>query len=146
MLSPDRQLAVFDLENTLVATNVVDSYAWFATRRMDIPERARFTVRTLLEAPRMLSLDMVDRGDFLRWFYRRYEDADLATLRTDSWSSPATCSWPSRSRPGSAVSGSTAPSATGPCSSPVPSTSSSSRSAPCSTTSSAPIWATTAGS
>ncbi len=85
VLSPDRQLAVFDLENTLVATNVVDSYAWFATRRMDIPERARFTLRTLLEAPRMLSLDMVDRGDFLRWFYRRYEDADLATLRTDSW-------------------------------------------------------------
>ena len=85
VLSPDRQLAVFDLENTLVATNVVDSYAWFATRRMDNPERARFTVRTLLEAPRMLSLDMVDRGDFLRWFYRRYEHADLATLRQDSW-------------------------------------------------------------
>jgi HAD superfamily phosphoserine phosphatase-like hydrolase len=85
VLSPDRQLAVFDLENTLVATNVVDSYAWFATRRMDLPERARFTVRTLLEAPRMLSLDMVDRGDFLRWFYRRYENADVATLRNDSW-------------------------------------------------------------
>jgi HAD superfamily phosphoserine phosphatase-like hydrolase len=85
VLSPDRQLAVFDLENTLVATNVVDSYAWFATRRMDLPERARFTVRTLLEAPRMLSLDMVDRGDFLRWFYRRYEHADLARLRNDSW-------------------------------------------------------------
>ncbi|MGA3218539.1 MAG: HAD-IB family phosphatase [Acidimicrobiales bacterium] len=85
VLSPDRQLAVFDLENTLVATNVVDSYAWFATRRMDLPERARFTVRTLFEAPRMLSLDMVDRGDFLRWFYRRYENADLATLRNDSW-------------------------------------------------------------
>ena len=85
VLSPDRQMAVFDLENTLVATNVVDSYAWFATRRMDLPERARFTVRTLLEAPRMLSLDMVDRGDFLRWFYRRYENADLARLRTASW-------------------------------------------------------------
>jgi phosphoserine phosphatase len=42
-------------------------------------------VRTLIEAPRMLSLDMVDRGDFLRWFYRRYENADLATLRRDSW-------------------------------------------------------------
>jgi HAD superfamily hydrolase (TIGR01490 family) len=85
VLSRDRQMAVFDLENTLVATNVVDSYAWFATRRMDLPERARFTVRTLLEAPRMLSLDMVDRGDFLRWFYRRYENADLARLRRDSW-------------------------------------------------------------
>jgi HAD superfamily hydrolase (TIGR01490 family) len=85
VLAPERQLAVFDLENTLVATNVVDSYAWFATRRMSAAERARFTVRTLLEAPRMLSLDMIDRGDFLRWFYRRYEDAEVGKLRGDSW-------------------------------------------------------------
>jgi alcohol-forming fatty acyl-CoA reductase len=85
VVSPDRQLAVFDLENTLVATNVVDSYAWFATRRMGGAERARFTLRTLLEAPRMLSLDMIDRGDFLRWFYRRYEDANLEDLTGDAW-------------------------------------------------------------
>ena len=85
VLSPDRQLAVFDLENTLVATNVVDSYAWFATRHMGLAERARFTVKTLLEAPRMLSLDMIDRGDFLRWFYRRYEDASLDELSDESW-------------------------------------------------------------
>ncbi len=85
VLSPDRQLAVFDLENTLVATNVVDSYAWFATRQMSLGERARFTARTLLEAPRMLSLDMIDRGDFLRWFYRRYEDANLDELSEGSW-------------------------------------------------------------
>jgi HAD superfamily hydrolase (TIGR01490 family) len=84
VLSPDRQLAVFDLENTLVATNVVDSYAWLATRHMDLPERARFTVRTLLEAPRMLSLDLVDRGDFLRWFYRRYQNADIVELRGEA--------------------------------------------------------------
>jgi alcohol-forming fatty acyl-CoA reductase len=85
VLSPDRQLAVFDLENTLVATNVVDSYAWFATRHMDAGERARFTARTLFEAPRMLALDMIDRGDFLRWFYRRYEDASLDELSGESW-------------------------------------------------------------
>jgi HAD superfamily hydrolase (TIGR01490 family) len=84
VMSPDRQLAVFDLENTLVATNVVDSYAWLATRHMDLPERARFTVRTFLEAPRMLSLDMVDRGDFLRWFYRRYQNADIGELRGEA--------------------------------------------------------------
>lgn len=84
VLSPDRQLAVFDLENTLVATNVVDSYAWFATRHMGTGERARFTARTLLEAPRMLALDMVDRGDFLRWFYRRYEDASLDELSAEA--------------------------------------------------------------
>ena len=80
VLSPQRQLAVFDLENTLVATNVVDSYAWLATRQMGLPERARFTVKALLEAPRMFALDMVDRGDFLRWFYRRYEDGDIGEL------------------------------------------------------------------
>ena len=30
ILSPDRHLAAFDLENTLIASNVVDSYAWLA--------------------------------------------------------------------------------------------------------------------
>jgi HAD superfamily hydrolase (TIGR01490 family) len=84
VLAPERQLAVFDLENTLVATNVVDSYAWFATRHMTLGQRARFVAKTLVEAPRMLSLDMVDRGDFLRWFYRRYEDAELGELRGDA--------------------------------------------------------------
>jgi fatty acyl-CoA reductase len=85
VLSPERHLAVFDLENTLVATNVVDSYAWFATRHMGVGERARFTARTLLEAPRMLALDMIDRGDFLRSFYRRYQDASLDELSEESW-------------------------------------------------------------
>ena len=31
VLSPDRQLAAFDLENTLIASNVVTSYAWLAS-------------------------------------------------------------------------------------------------------------------
>ena len=34
ILAPERQLAVFDLENTLIAANVVDSYAWLATRHI----------------------------------------------------------------------------------------------------------------
>jgi fatty acyl-CoA reductase len=85
VLSPDRQLAVFDLENTLVATNVVDSYAWLATRGMSRTERACFAARTLIEAPRMLWLDSLDRGDFLRWFYRRYEGADLRELSGEAW-------------------------------------------------------------
>ncbi len=84
VLSPDRQLAVFDLENTLIATNVVDSYAWLATRRMGLPNGPVHRAH-VAEAPRMLSLDMVDRGDFLRWFYRRYEDADLAELSREAW-------------------------------------------------------------
>ena len=85
ILSPDRQLAVFDLENTLIASNVVDSYSWLATRRMDDGDRARFVLRTLKEAPRLLALDRADRSDFLRYFYRRYDGAPVKRLETDTW-------------------------------------------------------------
>jgi HAD superfamily hydrolase (TIGR01490 family) len=85
ILSPDRQMAVFDLENTLIASNVVESYSWLATRPMPIEERARFTARTLREAPALLALDRRDRGDFLRHFYRRYEGAPVERLRRDAW-------------------------------------------------------------
>ena len=85
VLSPDRQLAVFDLENTLIASNVVDSYAWLATRRLDDEDRVRLVLRTMREAPRLLALDRQDRGDFLRHFYRRYEGAPVAQLTSDSW-------------------------------------------------------------
>ncbi len=85
VLAPERQLAVFDLENTLIASNVVDSYAWLATRHAGDAERARFVIRTVREAPRLLALDRTDRGDFLRYFYRRYEGAPVARLQRDAW-------------------------------------------------------------
>ena len=85
VLSPDRQLAFFDLENTLIASNVVDSYAWLATRHLDPAERGRFVGRLLRQAPGLLALDRKDRGDFLRAFYRRYTDAPVRQLREDGW-------------------------------------------------------------
>ena len=85
VLSPDRHVAAFDLENTLIASNVVESYAWLATRHMQADERTRFTLRTLREAPGLLALDRRDRGDFLRHFYRRYEGAPVEQLREDAW-------------------------------------------------------------
>ena len=84
ILSPERHLAAFDLENTLVASNVVESYAWLAGRHLPIADRASLTARILREAPRLLALDRRDRGDFLRSFYRRYEGAPAALLREDS--------------------------------------------------------------
>jgi HAD superfamily phosphoserine phosphatase-like hydrolase len=63
ILSPDRHLAAFDLENTLIASNVVDSYAWLASRHLPAGERAAF----------------------LRSFYRRYEGAPADRLRDDGW-------------------------------------------------------------
>jgi HAD superfamily hydrolase (TIGR01490 family) len=85
ILSPDRHLAAFDLENTLIASNVVDSYAWLASRHLPPGERAAFVADLLREAPSLLVLDRRDRGDFLRSFYRRYEGAPAARLRDDGW-------------------------------------------------------------
>ena len=85
ILSPDRQLAVFDLEHTLMASNVVDTYAWLASRHLSVGKRAKFVAELLREAPSLLALDRRDRGDFLRSFYRRYEDAPVALLQEDSW-------------------------------------------------------------
>jgi hypothetical protein len=51
VLSPERHLAAFDLENTLIASNVVASYSWLATRRLPRDDRLRFVLQAL-EAPR----------------------------------------------------------------------------------------------
>ncbi len=84
VLSPDRHVAAFDLENTLISSNVVESYSWLATRRLNTPERIRYVLRTLAEAPTLSSIDRKDRSDFLRFFYRRYEDAPVAQIAEDS--------------------------------------------------------------
>jgi HAD superfamily hydrolase (TIGR01490 family) len=84
VLSPNRHLAAFDLENTLIASNVVESYSFLATRRLNMPERVRYVVRTLAEAPTLSSIDRKDRADFLRFFYRRYEDAPIDQIAEDS--------------------------------------------------------------
>ena len=84
VLSTDRHIAAFDLENTLIASNVVESYSWLATRRLDPAERIRYVLRALAEAPRLLRLDRVDRTDFLRHFYRRYEHAPVEQIDADS--------------------------------------------------------------
>jgi HAD superfamily hydrolase (TIGR01490 family) len=84
VLDPSRHLAAFDLENTLIASNVVESFSWLATRRLDRDDRVRFVLKTLAEAPSLLALDRKDRGDFLRAFYRRYEGAPVEQLAEDS--------------------------------------------------------------
>ena len=84
VLSPDRQLAVFDLENTLVASNVVETWAWLATRHLPTADRVRLALSAVREAPGLLALDRRDRGDFLRHFYRRYEDAPVDRLTADA--------------------------------------------------------------
>ena len=85
ILSADRHLAVFDLEHTLMASNVVDTYAWLASRHLPAVRRAKFVADLLRQAPSLLALDRRDRGDFLRSFYRRFEGAPIEQLRHDAW-------------------------------------------------------------
>ncbi len=85
ILSPERHLAVFDLEHTLMSSNVVDTYAWLASRHLSPARRARFVADLVRQGPGLLALDRRDRGDFLSAFYRRFEDAPLSQLREDSW-------------------------------------------------------------
>ena len=84
VLDPKRQVAAFDLENTLISSNVVESFSWLATKRLNTPDRVRYVARTLVEAPGLLRLDRQDRTDFLRHFYRRYENAPIEQIETDA--------------------------------------------------------------
>ncbi|MDZ7677870.1 MAG: HAD-IB family hydrolase [Acidimicrobiales bacterium] len=84
VLSPERHMAAFDLENTLIASNVVTSYAWLASRRLPNEDKVRLAAKLLREAPQLLTLDRKDRTDFLRYFYRRYQGASVDQMAEDS--------------------------------------------------------------
>ncbi len=79
--STDGQLvAVFDLEGTIVASNVIETYLW--ARLADLPrgEWAAELVDLARRLPRYLSAERRDRAEFLRRFVRRYAGADEAAL------------------------------------------------------------------
>nr|WP_276977494.1 HAD-IB family phosphatase [Ferrimicrobium acidiphilum] len=74
------RMAAFDLENTILAANVVDSFSWLATASVEGGQRLAIAASLLAEAPQLLALDNHDRSDFLRYFYRRYRGAELEEL------------------------------------------------------------------
>jgi len=84
VLDERRQLAAFDLENTLIQSNVVGSWGWLATRNLNRAQRARLVVKALGEAVSLQRLDRRDRVEFLRHFYRRYDKAPVEQLEHDA--------------------------------------------------------------
>jgi fatty acyl-CoA reductase len=85
ILTSEPRCAVFDLENTLIASNVVESYAWLASRHLDPADKLRLVAQLIGDAPRLLALDRRDRSDFLRSFYRRYDGAPAETIAAGGW-------------------------------------------------------------
>jgi HAD superfamily hydrolase (TIGR01490 family) len=74
-------LAVFDMEGTILASNVVESYLWL--RLADLPRDgwAGEVASLAGSLPAYLSAERRDRGEFLRSFYRRYEGASVDGVR-----------------------------------------------------------------
>ena len=84
VMDPQRQLAAFDLENTLIQSNVVGSWGWLATRNLNRAQRARLVIKALGESLSLQRLDRRDRVEFLRHFYRRYDKAPVEQLERDA--------------------------------------------------------------
>jgi alcohol-forming fatty acyl-CoA reductase len=71
---PSVTLAVFDVEGTIVASNVLESYLWLRmSENAGSPARAREIASVAARLPGLLSAERRDRGEFLRSFYRLYE-------------------------------------------------------------------------
>jgi fatty acyl-CoA reductase len=70
-------LALFDMEGTLLPSNVVESYVWSRMADLQWDQWADELVDVFGRIPSYLMADRRDRGEFLRTFFRRYEDATV---------------------------------------------------------------------
>jgi alcohol-forming fatty acyl-CoA reductase len=75
-----RIIAVFDMDGTLLPSNVVESYLWLRLPELSGGARTREVVDVARALPRWLLTERRDRGAFLRSVYRRYEGADYEQL------------------------------------------------------------------
>jgi alcohol-forming fatty acyl-CoA reductase len=74
-------LAVFDVDGTLVETNVVEYFLWMRLRAQPIDEWPGFIAQMLREAPRWLYLERRSRAEFQRSFYREYDGLDYEVMK-----------------------------------------------------------------
>ncbi len=73
-------LAVFDLDGTLMSSNIVETYLWMRLPELGPMERAREISKLLRRMPAYVQAERRDRGGLLRAVYRRYAGADLSEL------------------------------------------------------------------
>jgi fatty acyl-CoA reductase len=74
-------LAVFDVDGTLVETNVVEYFLWMRLRSQPLEEWPAFMARMLQQAPRWLYLERRSRAEFQRSFYREYDGLDQGIMK-----------------------------------------------------------------
>lgn len=83
-------VAIFDLDGTIMTTNVIEQYLW--SRLPELPPAGRLAEvgQVARRLPGYLLAEQRDRGSFLRAVYRRYRGLDLAALeqRVDTRMAP----------------------------------------------------------
>ena len=76
----DQALAVFDLDGTIMSTNVIEQYLWARLPELSTARQLGEVGQVLRRLPAYIRAERRDRASFLRAVYRRYRGADLAAL------------------------------------------------------------------
>jgi HAD-superfamily subfamily IB hydrolase, TIGR01490 len=77
----DKAAAFYDLEGTLVSTNLVHTLGFYATRQQGIWQTAKKSVGTLAKLPFFGITDLYSRNVFNEVFFRSYEGFSQDRLR-----------------------------------------------------------------
>ncbi len=80
--SPTAVLAIFDLDGTIMSTNVIEQYLWVRLPELSRMQQMAEVGRVARRLPSYLRAERRDRGMFLRSVYRRYAGADLAAFES----------------------------------------------------------------
>ncbi len=75
-----RVAAFFDMDGTLLSSNVIETYLWLRLQEMSASERVSQLGRITTRLPGLLRAERHDRGAFLRSIYREYAGARLTDL------------------------------------------------------------------
>jgi len=72
--------AIFDMDGTLLSSNVIETYLWMRLHELDSVARAAELARIARRLPALVRAERHERSGFLRAVYREYAGADLAAL------------------------------------------------------------------
>jgi alcohol-forming fatty acyl-CoA reductase len=64
--------AIFDVDGTLLASNVVSHYAWMRMRELPVALRPLWAATLIVRVPYYWALDKISRAHFNRAFYKNY--------------------------------------------------------------------------
>lgn len=72
MAEPVKKAAFYDVDGTLVRTNIVDAYAYYAVNSGSVLESAQRVAKAALKGPLFWGLDKLNRKLFNEAFYKEY--------------------------------------------------------------------------